>query len=483
VSLGARLSAFFLAALAVVLLGFSAGLYLLARAYLYQKVTERLTAALDTLAASVETDDEGLEWEPREHHLALGEDAAADQVRWQVHGWQTHDDPGQQVGRSANLGADDPLPDGGPAWQLAHRRLEAAGTVGPKHYRTLQLTAGLSLAPVRATLSTLAVTLTGLSVLVWLTAALAGRWVCRRALVPVTRLAAAARAMSAADLHQRLPSPGTDDELEDLHGAFNDLLGRVEEALERQRRFTGDASHQLRTPLTAMLGQVEVALRRDRPAEEYRRALAEVHGQALHLRRIVEALLFLARADAEADAAGVEVLDLAAWLPEQLAAWAGRPRAADLRTTPAAGPFPVRAQPLLLGQLLENLVDNAFKYSAPGTPVTVELGREEGAVTLAVADAGGGIAAEDLPHVFEPFYRAAASRRRGRPGVGLGLAMVRRIATAFGGRVTAASAPDRGSRFTLRLPAAVAGQAPLPAEKGACPRAAGGDGAPYFFES
>src|SRR5207237_5449928 len=114
-----------------------------------------------------------------------------------------------------------------------------------------------------------------------------------RALVPVTHMAAAARSMSAADLRQRLPSPGTGDELEDLRGGFNDLLGRVEEALERQRRFTGDASHQLRTPLTVMLGQVEVALRRDRPADDYRRALTQVQQQAVHLRRIVEALLFL----------------------------------------------------------------------------------------------------------------------------------------------------------------------------------------------
>jgi heavy metal sensor kinase len=454
VSLSARLSAFFLAALAVVLLGFSAGLDLLARAYLDRQAGERLASALDTLQAATESDAEGLEWEPREHHVTLGQDATADQVRWAV-----YDGRGELVGRSANLGPDDPLSADGPApagWQLARRRLEATGPrVVPGRHEALVLTAGLSLAPVQATLSTLAVTLAGLSAVLWLAAALAGRWICRRALVPVTRMAAAARAMDAADLRQRLPSPGTGDELEDLRGAFNDLLGRVEVALRRQRRFTGDASHQLRTPLTAMLGQVEVALRRDRPADDYRRVLEQVHGQAVHLRRIVEALLFLARADADADLPGLEVLDLAAWLPWQLGAWSGHARAADLRTAPVpAGPLCVRAQPLLLGQLLENLVDNAFKYSEPGTPVVVSLGAEAGAVTLAVEDAGDGIAAEDLPHVFEPFYRSAASRRRGRGGVGLGLAMVQRIATAFGGGVTATSEAGRGSRFVLRLPRA-----------------------------
>jgi signal transduction histidine kinase len=110
---------------------------------------------------------------------------------------------------------------------------------------------------------------------------------------------------------------------------------------------------------------------------------------------------------------------------------------------------------LLLGQLLDNLVDNALKYSEPGSPVTVSLLRDAGAVLMTVADAGWGIGPEDLPHVFEPFYRSASARRLGRGGVGLGLAMARRIAEAFGGHLGVASEPGRGSRFTLRLPTVV----------------------------
>jgi heavy metal sensor kinase len=322
-----------------------------------------------------------------------------------------------------------------------------------RRHEVLVLRAGVSLAPLHATLRRLAVTLATLSGGLWLAAALAGRWVCRRALAPVTRMAQAARAMGAAELDRRLPSPGAGDELDDLRRAFNGLLDRLQEAFERQRRFTGDASHQLRTPLTSMLGQVEVALRRDRPAEEYHQTLGLVHGQAVHLRGIVEALLFLARPDAEADLARLEGVDLAAWLPEQLRRRADQARAADLRLGPSpGGPLRVRVQPLLLDQLLENLLDNALKYSEPGTPVTVFLRREPGVIALAVKDAGPGIAAEDLPHVFEPFYRTGEARRRGRAGVGLGLAMVRRIAAAFGGTVVAESEPGRGSRFTVRLP-------------------------------
>src|SRR5262249_23486546 len=158
----------------------------------------------------------------------------------------------------------------------------------------------ISLEPVHATLNRLAVVLAILSTGLWLTAALVGRRLCRRGLAPLTRMAESARTIRAADLTQRLPPPATRDHLAELGLAFNDLLGRLQESFERQRRFTGDASHQLRTPLAAMLGQVEVVLRRDRPAEEYQRVLALVHKQAGQLHLMVEMLLFLARADAEA---------------------------------------------------------------------------------------------------------------------------------------------------------------------------------------
>jgi heavy metal sensor kinase len=454
-----RLSLFFLAALALVLIGFSTALYLLARTYLHRQAEERLQAAMETLRGAVEDrPPEGLEWEGEEHRLTLGQDDGPEQVRWIV-----HDQTGAVVDHSANLGAttlgDEETGlvwrDGAP-WYLARQQVEAKPTrpLKRKRYAVLVLTAGVSLGPLTATLRTLALTLGCLSVLVWLAAAGVGRWLCRRALAPVRRMADAARAMSAADLDQRLPGPGTNDELDDLRTSFNGLLCRLQEAFERQRRFTGDASHQLRTPLTAMRGQIEVALRRDRAAEDYRQTLERVQGRTAQLQQIVEALLFLARADAEAALDEQERLDLAALLPELTRHWADHPRAADLRVEGDGGGAQVRAQAVLLGQLLDNLIDNAFRYSEPGSPVTVRLHHEPGAVLLTVADEGGGINADDLPHVFEPFYRSPESRRRGRTGIGLGLAVVRRIATAFGGSVTAESEPGRGSRFTLRLPAA-----------------------------
>src|SRR5262249_2439460 len=151
-----------------------------------------------------------------------------------------------------------------------------------------------------------------------LAALVAGRAVCRRALAPVTRMATTARAMGAVNLGERMPVAAVNDEMADLGRSFNGLLDRLQESFERQRQFTGEASHQLRTPLAALLGQTEVALRRDRPPSEYRQTLEAVQQQARHLTQITEALLFLARADAEAAAPAAQPLDLAGWLPEHL---------------------------------------------------------------------------------------------------------------------------------------------------------------------
>jgi heavy metal sensor kinase len=459
VSLTTRLSAFFLGALALVQVGFSVSLYLLAGAHLHRQAQERVRAALDTLAAVAEVKPGGVEWEPHERHLTLGQDPAEDQVRWEI-----RDDRGRVVDRSANLGPSAPWAEGGTGWLVRQRHLEPHEPGGDgdrpsraeQQHRALVLTVGLSLGPVQATARRLAGALAGLSVGLWLLAALLGRRLCRRALRPVSRMALAAGSMGAADLARRLPVPASGDEMEEMGRAFNGLLDRLQEAFERQQRFTGDASHQLRTPLTALRGQVEVTLRRDRPPEEYRRVLALVQGQAAHLQRIVEALLFLARADAEAEVGAPEEMDLGAWLPGHLRGWAAHARAADLDLVPPrGGPFRVRAQPVLLGQALDNLLDNALKYSEPGTRVAVSLRREGDAVVLEVTDLGEGIGEEDLPHVFEPFYRSAEARRRGRPGVGLGLAVVQRVAAALGGVAGAASRPGRGSSFTLRLPAIV----------------------------
>ncbi len=470
-TLAARLSAFFLATLALVLFGFSSSLYLLARAHLHRQLDERLESALGTLAAAAEVEADGIEWDLRGRQLAFPSEGPG-AVRWAVYderggalsASQTAGASEDWLGEHSQAHADDSTPeqvtgpDGG-AWRLAQRRLRApqtsrdrpAKTDKEKKHPEVVLMVALPLGPMTAVLRNLALLLAGLSMGLWLLVALAGRWLARRALAPLTRMAGAARAMSAADLGERLPAPATGDELDDLGRAFNDLLARLHESFERQRRFTGDASHQLRTPLTAMLGQVEVALRRPRPAEDYREALDKVHKQAVHLRRLVEMLLFLARADAETRLPDLQALDLGPWLAEHVRGWPTR--AGDLRLAlSSSGPLLVEAHPALLGQLVDNLLENACKYSASGTPIALLCGEEKGAAVLAVEDAGCGLAPEDLPHLFEPFYRSEQARRLGIAGVGLGLAVARRIARALGGELTAEGRRGEGGRFVLRLP-------------------------------
>jgi signal transduction histidine kinase len=308
---------------------------------------------------------------------------------------------------------------------------------------------------VEAEIRSLAAVLPAISIGLWVLAAAIGRHFGRRALAPLTRMAESTRTMSFDD--GRLSSPGTHDELEDFARSFNGLLDRLHVALERQRQFTGQASHQLRTPLAALIAAIELARRRTRTVEEHERVLDRLHDDAVRLWRVVEALLFLARADAEAALPDLESLDLAAWTADYMRTWSGHERAADLRFEGGDGnPLWTRAHRPLLGQLLDNLLENACKYSAPSTPIVVRAWSEPEAVALAVEDRGCGIPAEDLPRVFEPFYRAESARGLGRAGVGLGLAVERRIAAAHGGTIAVESDPDRDSRFVVRLPRAPA---------------------------
>ena len=237
-------------------------------------------------------------------------------------------------------------------------------------------------------------------------------------------MAQAAHAIGGDDVDQRLPVPQTADELEELGQSFNALLDRLRVSFERQRRFTGDASHQLRTPLTALQGQVDLALRQERDVEEYRRVLGVVQRKTRQLRQIVESLLFLARADHETLGPLLERIDLAAWLAEHLRAWResrnGPEPRPDLALEPGGteGPLPVRVQPVLLAELVNNLLDNAARYSDPGSPIRVGLRRAGPAAELSVEDRGIGIADDEIPHLFEPFYRSPEARRRAPRGWG-----------------------------------------------------------------
>jgi two-component system, OmpR family, sensor kinase len=473
-TLTARVSAFFLGWLGLALVGFAAAVYLVARADLHRQIDEqdrrindRLQGTLDTLVAAAEIHRDGLEWEAQERTLPRGGDGVHGAV-WivAVPGGRVIDRSGPAAGDWLRTGSDDKVTDAsGITWRVARRRLlpDEPQVRPPENraladepaalivYKSLDLFAAVPVTPIRNDLGRLAWLLTALSIGLWLVAVVIGRGLCRRTLAPVTEMAVAARELSPADPSERLTVRPTGDELEDLGRAFNEALGRLEEAFERQRRFTGDASHQLRTPLAAILGQVEVALRRDRDAAEYRDTLRSVADEIRHLHRLTEALLFLARADAEAGLPNLQLVDLAAWASEHVGKW--RAAHPDTRIdVEADGSNPgVRAHPELLAQLVDNLLDNAVKYGPPGGPIQVRVRTQDGEAELAVEDSGPGISPEDLPHIFDPFFRSATARTAGIRGVGLGLAVARRIAEATGARLTAECEPGRGSQFVIHF--------------------------------
>jgi signal transduction histidine kinase len=496
-SLTTRLSAVFLTSLAVVLVGFSLVLYLLARHHLAEQLDARLEASAQTLVASFEVHDENVEWEPGVRRVPFGENRGPDQVWWLI-----VTPAGELVDCARNL---ETQPDvGGPDWRVLVRRVRAGSltpeTVDHEDFRRGQLLTGidenqlpghkslsrdrsilgpamdvrvgLSWTPVAVALRQLAWTLAGVSCGLWLMAALLSRMVCRRALRPVIQMAASARSLKIeADRDLAVPSSG--DELEELGKAFNGLLGRLHDALQRQQRFSGDASHQLRTPLTALLGQVEVALRQERSPAEYQRVLGVVQRRAEQMRRMVELLLILARQPAQTDLPEMQVIDLGEWLNAQLKNWADHPRAADLRREAiGASGARVRTQPALLGQLLDNLLDNACKYSEPGSIITVRIELIDSTVELNVVDHGCGMGAEELAHICEPFYRSSEARRLGRPGFGLGLTVVQHLVNVLGGRLAVDSQLNKGSRFRIFLPAVAA----VPAREEAAAEEVGANG-------
>lgn len=464
-TLTTRLDVFFLATLGVVLATFSGTMYVLARTHLMRQLNDRATATLDTLVAAAEVEEDGLEWEPKDRRILLRGDGEPPV-------WAVYDEGGRRVGGSDGLTRSlDSFADAGPDaeqsrvnvtwdgdhWRVVRRTLRhphpdaVRSTEARKRYRTLVFVTAWPVAPVHGLLRTLACSLGGVSLALWVIAGIGGRWVVRRGLAPVSRMTEAVTTITADDLGGRLPLPAARDELHALASSFNALLARLHDSFERQRRFTGEASHQLRTPLTAMLGQLEVALRRDRSADEYRRALTSAVAQAGRLREIVEKLLFLARADARMP--DFEAVDLCDWLPGHLTeAWADHERFADLYIdVPSGSHAVVLAHRLLLGAAVDNMIDNAFKYSPPGSPIRVGLDTGPTESAISVEDHGPGVP-EDVQHrVFEPFFRSERARRDGVPGVGLGLAVTARIAAAFGGRAMLTNNSKSGSRFCISL--------------------------------
>lgn len=290
--------------------------------------------------------------------------------------------------------------------------------------------------------------------------------IAHRTLAPLRRLAAETDAIGATSLDRRVDAAGLDPELGRVATSFNGLLTRLDEAMRRQRALVSRASHALRTPTATILAQAEVALRRDRPAGEYRAALEEVAAAARESAALVGHLLTLARLDERRAPLQVEDVPLAEVAADLLRLLG--PRAAEAGVAlelDVPGPLSVRADRVALRELLEALLDNALRYTPRGGRAGVRAGADADDVVLGVWDTGPGIAAAEREQVFERFHRGAAAEATGAPGSGLGLAIVKAIADAHGGTLALADRPGGGLEVVLRFPGSARARPPAPGRR------------------
>jgi signal transduction histidine kinase len=289
-------------------------------------------------------------------------------------------------------------------------------------------------------------------------APLSGYWLAGRATSPLATILQTTARLHPDNLSERLPLRGSGDELDQLSATMNGMLDRLAAHLEQQRAFVANAAHELRSPLAAMRTAVEVALERERTDQEYRDLLADLVEQCAALANLINHLLLLAEGDA-----GLLHGDTVVRL-DQLATWAvdmfqgiAEQRGLELRAK-VSGPVAVRANNVHLREVILNLIDNALKFTPSRGDVTVEVSTppRSGRAELRVRDSGIGITAEDLPKVFERFFRADKSRQREHPagGNGLGLSICQAIVNAYGGEIAIASTEGEGTTVTVSLPAA-----------------------------
>jgi len=281
----------------------------------------------------------------------------------------------------------------------------------------------------------------------------AGALLTRRAFRAIDDVVEQARRIDPQKLSARLPHPSTNDEIGRLVDTLNDMLARIEHAFEAQRRFTADASHELRSPLSRLRTELEVTLRKPREPAAYVQALRSCVDEAERLTVLVEELLMLARLDSGQEnemGETVRLDEVAREVVDRHLAGAAASRIELLADTPAT--VTARFSRSAAQLAISNLVDNALKFTPPGGEVTVRVYQEAQQAMVSVADTGPGIPAGDLAHVFERFYRGSAARASDAPGFGLGLALSRSLAERHGGHIEATNGMTGGAVFTLRLP-------------------------------
>lgn len=323
------------------------------------------------------------------------------------------------------------------------------------------LQVGLNLAPARESIAQLRRLFLLLLPIGFVAVGAASWLMARRSLTPIGRIARQARVLTAAHLEQRITVPAGRDEVAEMVGTINEMLDRLEGAFKAQERFIADASHELKTPITVLLGEAQVLTQHGRTSEEYTRFVSSVQEEMRQMGKLVDSLLTLARADAGfplSSARPVSINEVVMDAVERCQSFA---RQEGIRLMPtlamlaADGPeAEVEGDEALLCAMTENLIRNAVRYSPSIEGVEIKVSADDRHCTISVLDRGPGVPPEHLAHLFDRFYRVPTNRPENN-GTGLGLAIAKGVAQLHRGSISVANRPDGGCEFVVRLPIAL----------------------------
>jgi len=290
--------------------------------------------------------------------------------------------------------------------------------------------------------------------IVFLSAAAGGYWLSRKALAPVDAIVRSAREITGTNLRARLQTPHTGDELQRLSDTLNEMLARIEQSFERITQFTGDASHELRTPISLVRTEAELALRKSREPDEYREALQHILAETERATVLIENLLSLARTDAGREALSMNALDLPPLLHSVADRWTAiaHLRNVNFQTIIECNGLIVLADKTALIRVVNILLENAFKFTEPNGVVELRLAQKNEDAIISVRDTGIGIPKEEQSKIFERFYQVDKSRTQPSSGSGLGLSIAEWIVKQHRGKITVESGPGPGTTFYVNLP-------------------------------
>jgi heavy metal sensor kinase len=464
-SIGVRLTLWYLAIFAVAQVAFGAGMWFILRHHLYDLVNDNLEAQVEDLRNFMEAQKKDaslakLSEEVNETYLI---EHSGDYLEMYAEGgiliyrssFLEQHPVHMNQGASLRHGSRD-LWINHHAFRFTVQTLEANGHI-------FTATMGVPTDDVVETLGSFRTYLLMFAPLLFLVAAGGGYWLSRRALSPVDAIVRSARDIGGANLSSRLQEINTGDELQRLSDTLNAMLDRIESAFLRITEFTADASHELRTPISLIRTEAELALRKSRDELEYKEALRHILLEAERTTGLIEQLLSLARADSGREALNMQPVNLRETMRSVADDWQ---QVAIIRNLDFSAHVEDRDMFAMgdenaLRRVASILLDNAFKYTpAPGS-VHLSVEERNHSIIIAVKDSGIGIASEDQSKIFERFYRVDKARSRAQGGAGLGLAIAQWIVTQHRGSIRVSSAPGEGTTFCVELPAAVGPQAEI----------------------